>query len=90
MGRIKQKFDTLANTLYMLIALFMLGVALFSLIKGTLHYAWLIFAGGALYYLVMGLNEYIKGGEGYREKALKRLLLVLALAGAAAIFRLCL
>jgi hypothetical protein len=90
MGRRVQQLDTLANVLYVLISLMLVGVGAYSLIKGTLHYVFLIFGGAALYFLINGISEYVRGGEGAKKRGLYKLILVLLLAGACFITRICL
>ena len=81
MGRRVQQLDTLANVFYVLISLMLIGVGLFSLIRGTLHYVFLIFGGAALYFLINGISEYVRGGEGAKKRGLYKMILVVLLAG---------
>ena len=90
MGRRVQQIDTVANVFYVLISLMLIGVGVYSLIKSTLHYVFLIFGRAALYFLVSGIAEYIRGGEGAKKRGLFRLLLTLLLAFAAAVTKACL
>lgn len=82
MGRRVQQIDAIANVFYVLISLMLIGVGLYSLIRGTLHYVYLIFGGAALYFLISGIFEYVRGGEGAKKRGLLRLILTLLLAAA--------
>ena len=90
MGRRVQQLDTLANVIYVLISLMLIGVGIFSLVKGTLHYVFLIFGGAALYFLINGISEYVRGGEGAKKRGLYKMILVVLLAGLTYLTRRCL
>ena len=80
MGRRVQQLDTLENILYVLISLLLVGTAVYSLIKGTLHYLYLIFGGGAFYYLLGAVGEYVRGGEGAGRRGGFKIGIAIALA----------
>ena len=90
MGRRVQQIDTIANVFYVLISLMLIGIGVYSVIKGTLHYVFLIFGGAALYFLINGISEYVRGGEGAKKRGLYKLILTLLLAGAAYLTKICL
>ncbi|MBO4872587.1 MAG: hypothetical protein J5496_04140 [Lachnospiraceae bacterium] len=90
MGRRVQQIDTIANVFYVLISLMLIGVAVYSLIKGTLHYVFLIFGGAALYYVIDGILESVRGGEGAKKRGLFKLILAVLLAFAAYVTKACL
>ena len=80
MGRRVQQLDTLENVLYVLLSLLLIAVGVLSLVKGTLHYVYLIFGGGALYYLIGAVGEYVRGGEGAVKRGGRKLIWTLLLA----------
>lgn len=90
MGRRVQQLDTIANVFYVLISLMLIGVGAYSLIKGTLHYVFLIFGGAALYFLLNGTAEFVRGGEGAKKRGLLRLILTLFLAFLTYVTKICL
>ena len=88
MGRKVQKLDSLINILYVLISLFMLGLGIYSLIRGSFAYVYLIMAAGALYFLIHAVETWIRGGEGAKKKGFFSLLgsLLVAALGVACYF----
>ena len=90
MGRRVQKLDSIANTIYVLVTLQMVAAALLCLIQGTLRHIWLIAAGGALFYLVNGISEFIRQEEGYVKRGIFKFVLTLLLVGFAYIAKVCL
>ena len=90
MGRRVQQLDTFANVLYVLISLLLIGVGIFSVVKGTLHYVFLIFGGAAVYFLFNAFGELLRGGEGAKKRGIYRLVLTLLLAALTYVTRICL
>ncbi len=90
MGRRVQQLDTLENVLYVLLSVLLIAVGVLSLVKGTLHYVYLIFGGGALYYLIGAVGEYVRGGEGAVKRGGLKLVLTFLLAAAAYASKVCL
>ncbi len=90
MGRRVQQLDTLENIVYVLISLFLIGTGIYSLVKGTLHYVFLITGGAGLYFFVGAVSEFARGGEGAAKRGIYKLVLTAVLALLTYITRICL
>ena len=90
MGRRVQQLDTLENLIYVLISLLLIGTGIYSLVKGTLHYVFLITGGAALYFLIGAVSEFARGGAGAAKRGVYRLVLTIILAFLTYVTRICL
>ena len=90
MGRRVQQLDTLENVIYVLVCLLMAGAALFCLIRGTLHGAWLILGGAAVYFLTGAVSEFVRAEKGFWKRGLFRIGLTLFLAVMTWVSKVCL
>ncbi|MBP3729404.1 MAG: hypothetical protein J6H18_03975 [Lachnospiraceae bacterium] len=79
MGRRVQRFDTIANGIYVAVSLLMLVAALLCLIQGTLKYVYLIAAGGVLYYLTAAISEFVRREDGFVKRGIIKLIITLLL-----------
>ncbi|MBO4838138.1 MAG: hypothetical protein J5493_02075 [Lachnospiraceae bacterium] len=80
MGRRVQQLDTLENIIYVLVCLLMTAAALLCLIKGTLHYVWLIAGGAGVYFLTGAVSEFVRAEKGFWKRGLWKTALTLLLA----------
>ncbi len=80
MGRRVQQLDTLENIICVLVCLLMAAAALLCLIKGSLHYVWLIAGGAGVYYLTGAVSEFVRGEKGFWGRGIRKTVLTLLLA----------
>ena len=89
MGRRTHKWDTLENGLYITVCLLLVAAVILCLIKGSFHYAFLVFAGGGAFYLMRALSEFIRGEEGHLKRGIIKALIALAMALLSYVCRVC-
>ncbi len=90
MGRRVQQLDTLENIICVLVCLLMAAAAFLCLIKGTLHYVWLIAGGAAVYYLAGAVSEFVRSEKGFWKRGIYKTVLTLLLALFTWVARVCL
>lgn len=89
MGRRTHKWDTLENTFYIGVCLLLIAAVILCLVKGSFHYAFLVFAGGGLFYLVRAVSEFIRAEAGYARRGILKIIIALVMALLSYVCRVC-